>query len=528
MSAAGAPERLWRSPEDQVARSRLRLVPGRGAEVAAAGAGASRAGGPARPEGVRTAPGAGAGREGTLFGEGGPLFGEDGTLFGEEGAAEGPLSALLEQLHEVCASAVDPLEIAAALEFEGIGDTQAERYGCTSVFELAEAAFAATSRRPADPDPAPDPWATERRSPAVHALCYGLPALCFPSASALLRGPGSLAVLVVTLLVAWSSTQGVGALGYARLGAGQEATGAIRLAGLAAFLLVAAAASAAALLTHAGTGLLLFALGEGAYMAAAAILLTLGRARALLASLAPGALSGAVYLLAGRPAGAAPVVWLFLAATPLGAIVLATLHTRGAGRALPAVAELAAAVPAVLFGLAAASLLALPVAAGRGPKAGALLASVPISLSMGVGEWRLLWYRRRMQRLLVSTGDLGRFAHGARRALLAATFAYAAAAGALLAAAALAGAVSRLVPIGPEVRVELVAYLLLAIAMFVALVLQALGARPVAVALAGAAAIAEAALDRFGALALLAIAAGLLGALGAYALVELARATRHG
>lgn len=504
MSAAGAPERLWRLPEHGVARSRLRLVPGTGVEVEA----------PQDP-GER------------LDEAAGPGDGDD-----REGALEGALEALLEQLHDVCDSAVDPLEIAAALEFEGVGDPQAARYGCASVFELAEVAFAATARRPTEPPPVPDPWAAERRSPAIHALCYGLPAICFPSASALLRGPGSLAVLVVTLLVAWSATQGVGALGYARLGSGQEASGALRVAGLAAFVLVAAAVSATAALTHAGAGLWLFALGEGVYMAAAAVLLTVGRARALLGSLAPGALAGAAYLAAGRPAAMAPFVWVCLAATPLAAAVLAGLHTRGAGRALPALAELSTVVPAVGFGLAAASLLALPVAAGLrgrgGPNVGALLASVPISLSMGVGEWRLLWYRRRVQRLLASTGDPRSFARAARAALAIATAEYAAAAAVLLATAAVVAGAGHLVAIGPEVRLELVAYLLLAAAMFVALVLQALGARAVAVGLAGAAAVAEAALDHLGAMALLVISAGLLIALGAYGLVELARATRHG
>ena len=31
---------------------------------------------------------------------------------------------------------------------------------------------------------------------------------------------------------------------------------------------------------------------------------------------------------------------------------------------------------------------------------GALLAALPLSLSMGAAEWSLLWYRRRTQRLL--------------------------------------------------------------------------------------------------------------------------------
>ena len=57
--------------------------------------------------------------------------------------AESPDAAvdrLCRQMREVCASAVDPLEIAAALEAEAglTGPTLRARYGCPDVFTLAD------------------------------------------------------------------------------------------------------------------------------------------------------------------------------------------------------------------------------------------------------------------------------------------------------------------------------------------------------------------------------------------------------
>lgn len=507
MSAAGLSERIWRPDGDAPERVPLRLLPGGDPDAAA----------PAALAGAGTAGGVPAG--------GG----------GSGGAAAGALEALLEQLHDVCASAVDPLEIAACLEFEGIGDTQAQRYGFDDVFALAAMAFETVPRRPVEPEAPPDPWAAERRSPVLHALCYGLPAIFFPAAGGLLRGPGALPVLVTALLVAWSATQVVGHLGYARLGAAEPeaAFGALRRAAAGAIVVVAAAVTGTALLTHAGAGVWSFALGEGTYMAGASVLLVLAQAGALLQALAPGVLASAAYLAAGRPGGvAAPLAWAALASTPVVTLVLSALRTRAPARSgAIRPSELVSAMPAAGFGLVAAGLLALPVVDGLrgrgGLNPGALLASLPISLSMGVGEWRLLWYRRRMRHLLRSIAEPARFAARARRALAAATGQYAAAAAGLLVLAAVVAGLAGLVRIGTGVTLELVAYFLLATAMFLALVFQALGARAIPLVLASGAVASELALGHLGAVAILGTSAGLLAGLAAYGLVELARAVRH-
>ena len=95
------------------------------------------------------------------------------------------VAALCEKFGTVCESAVDPLEIASALEFDGFGDRAVkDRYGVNDVFALARAMYLRVPRRPAGPAPAADPWRVNRLRPLLHGLLYALPAVCFPAAAA--------------------------------------------------------------------------------------------------------------------------------------------------------------------------------------------------------------------------------------------------------------------------------------------------------------------------------------------------------
>jgi len=165
------------------------------------------------------------------------------------GSASTPrtVSALCEEFGPVCESAVDPLEIASALEFDGMSDQAAKaRYGFPDVFALAQDMYFRVPRRPAEPELPADPWQVSRFRPALHGLLYGIPAVCFPAAAGLLAGPGVLIALIVALLVAWSLSQGLAYLGFLRLGQ-TDAGQARRLlrAGLAAGLTVELLAMAA-------------------------------------------------------------------------------------------------------------------------------------------------------------------------------------------------------------------------------------------------------------------------------------------
>lgn len=448
------------------------------------------------------------------------------------------LDGLYEEFREILESAVDPLEIASALEFDGMSDSVAQkRYGCSDVFELADQLYGSVPRRPADPPPPTDPWQFSKFRPVVQGLLYGLPALCFPAARGLLVGPGVLPMLVVALLAAWSLSQGLAALGFIRVGHSAAGEGEALLRTGAAFCLAAVVAALAMCdsVVHARLSVLLFGAGEGAYMLGACVLMVLGHGRWLFLALAPGVAFGAAFLALGRPPGFAHVVWAALAAVPLMALISVHIITRPKHPPtgpLCTMHELLASLPAFTFGLIAAGLLAYPVAAGLsghgGINTGALLASLPISLSMGSAEASLLWYRRRVRRLLRTTTDLTTFARKSRAALCMAVLQYVGVAGALV-MIVIAVAVGTGLVQQPS-RVELVqvaTYLALGVAMFLALTLQALGLRAFALTAGAMALGCEISLRGLGISAQVVACGGLLLAVMTYAMLRLGQALRH-
>jgi hypothetical protein len=453
-------------------------------------------------------------------------------------APTGTVAELCTEFAEVCESAVDPLEIASALEFEGIGDRTARgRYGVYDVFALANDMYARVPRRPAPPPPEEDPWQMGRLRPLLHGLLYALPAVCFPAAGALLIGPGVLVALVVALLVAWGLSQGLAAVGYLRLGTTDpdQARHVLRAGMLVCLAGVVAAMTLTGIAVHAHSLVLFFGAGEGVYMLGACVLMVLGAEKWLPAALAPGVAGSAVFLILGKPAGLEHLIWAALAATPLLSCAAALYYGRPAKpRTGPLLvgAELLAAVPAVCFGLVAAGLLTYPVVAGPdghgGVNPGALLASLPLSVSIGVAEWSLLWYRRRTQRLLRATGDPRAFGWQARLALLTALAQYVAAAAALTALAVAIANATGLVHFSWQDAPDLAAYLMLGSAMFLVLLMQAMRIRFLPLAATAAALAAELVFRSGGMAVQVVVPAALLLVVAVNAAVSLGRAVRHG
>jgi hypothetical protein len=194
-------------------------------------------------------------------------------------------------------------------------------------------------------------------------------------------------------------------------------------------------------------------------------------------------------------------------------------------------AELRDAAPAAAFGLVAAGLLAFPVVAGAhghgGINVGALLATLPLSLSMGAAEWCLLRYRRRTRDLLRTTQDLRVFGRRARLTLATAVAQYVLAAVILTAIATWIAVSAGLVQPNRLLVPELIVYLALGAAMFVALTLQALGVRAVPIVACAAALAFELTWRDLGLPVQLAACVGLLIVLGGYAIKVLAMAVRH-
>jgi len=461
-------------------------------------------------------------------------------IVSQERISADPVDMLCREFRSVCESAVDPLEIASALEFDGMNDAvAAARYGYFDVFALAEEMFRRVPRQPAEPPPQPDPWQVSKLTPILHGLLYGLPAIFFPAAGYLMIGPGVLTVLIISLVAAWSLSQGVAHLGYRRLG--EADPGRVRRllwASLATGVcLQVLAVTATAAIVHAHADVVMVGIGEGAYMLGASIMLVLGAERLLLFALAPGVLGSAAFLAAGRPPALERWAWLALGATPVLALVLAviTAGRRSRGPYTPpliTLAEIRGALPTAAFGLVAAGLLTFPAAesvfAHHGINIGALLAALPLSLSMGAAEWSLLWYRRRTQRLLRATAELQEFGRRARLLLSAALLQYMAGALVLIAAAATVAIRAKLVTFSWSILPELAVYLVLGCAMFIALLLQTMGDRAFALAAAAAALGAEVVFHDHGVLIEVMACAGLFCLLIVYAMQELSSTVRHG
>jgi hypothetical protein len=467
-----------------------------------------------------------------------------------DGRGTGDIGELCERFLGVCESAVDPLEISSALEFDGLNDSAVrERYGLPDVFALAEEMHRRVPRRPSEPEPQPDPWQSSISRPVLHGLLYGVPTVFFPAATGLLAGPGVTTVLIVALLTSWCLGQSLAYVGYFRLGRADRAQAARLLRFWMAAAMVAAILPLllATLAASADTPALIFGAGLVAYMLGSTVLMVLGAEQLLLIVLAPGIGGATTFLLLGRPAQLDHLTWGALAATPVLALLIAAASTvREAG--LPRIsrraragthprpgsrlrrAEALGALPSAAFGLLAAGLLVFPVAVslavhGRTDH-GALLASLPLSLSMGAAEWTLVWFRRRTQRLLRTCRESRTFARRSRLSLLAALLAYLSAAALLTAVVCAVAAASHLVRLQLADLPQIVAYLTLGGGMFVALLLQAFGARVFPVA-ACAVALAFEVACRGAMPAQVLTCLGLVVVLTAYAALVLANAIGH-
>ena len=460
------------------------------------------------------------------------------TVTDEQQTAPVTVAGLCEDFAPGCESAVDPLEIASALEFEGLGDQAAKlRYGYRDVFALAQDMYFRVPRQPAEPEAPPDPWQGSKLRPALHGLLYGLPGVFFPAAIGLLAGPGILVTLIVALLVAWSAGQGLAYFGYTRLGRTMdmnEARRVMRFALAGGLAVVTIAMAVTGHLVHATGSVMLFGAGEGVYMLGAGVLMVLGTERWLLAALAPGVLGSAAYLALGRPPSLTHPTWALLAATPVLALALAIVFTRTPGQGfiqLPDSTEWIGALPAMAFGLVAAGLLTFPIAVGPhghgGVNIGALLAALPLSLSMGAAEWSLLWYRRRTQRLLRETTQTRVFAVKSRLALVTALLQYLAVAVVLIALTVGVAVAAGIVEFKLDYLPQLASYLALGGAMFLALMVMAMGLR-IFPLVASAIALAFAIVARdLGVLAQIVAYTELFLVMGIYAAVMLGRAVRH-
>jgi hypothetical protein len=395
-----------------------------------------------------------------------------------------PVAELVERFAPLCANAVDPLEIAAGLEMDGLSDqTTRVRYGFPDVFALAEELFRQTKRRPDEPAATKNPWHTTIGKHVLHGVLFALPALCYPVASGLMVDRGALLLLVTSMLVSWPASQGLSYLGHARRSR-RDLDGSRWLlrAGLGVFgLVLVAVVLLTATLSGESTAIQWFAAGQGGYLLAATVLLVAGAELWLCAALAPGVLVSAIYLLTGRPEQLHLAAWLALGATLLLATGFAVWKTSWPRpkphRRLVRFGELRAASPYAMFGLLVIGLLVFPLIAPRlfpGIQAAdttTLLGTLPLSLSMGAAELQLYRYRGAIFELLQRTRLVTEFTGRSRLVLARILGEYLAMAAVLMAAVVGIGAAIGNPPQWSDVP-DFAGYVALGGALFLALLTQ--------------------------------------------------------
>lgn len=460
------------------------------------------------------------------------------------GRLDPPVRRLAAEYERLCREAVDPFEIVAGLEADGLSDAAArDRYGHDDVFSLAEELYRTVPRAVPAAGETAGPWRSRGRDHALRGVLFGMPGLCYATAAHAVTTPAGTVVLALSLVASWALSQLVSYLGYVCAGRDDRAgSAAVLRQGLVVGALVTGAVTAAAgALLDAGTGVLVLAVAQGIYLLAATVVLVAGGGLALLVTLAPGTLVSAVFLAGGAEGVPPPAVWAASCLSIGLTAGLAFWRTRGAPLRFPvSLADVRGGMPYAAFGLLAAAMLSLStIRLGTAPEPGAGsgpagLALLPLSVSMGAAEWLLFWYRRRSHRLLLRATRPSQFAVRAQLLLVAAIGCYVLVTVALIGLAVL---VERNTGAGAPVTRH-GAYLVLGTAFFVALLLQSfrrpgvvLAAFSVALAVqvlalaGGAAGVPAPAADQ-DAVRLVA-GLGLFAVVGSYAAACLSQASRH-
>ena len=399
-----------------------------------------------------------------------------------------PIDVLSRQMDAVCTHAVSPLEIAAALEADGITDEKSRtEYGCDDVFALASELYSRvplrTSRHTSRLD---TPHAVSRN--IARGGLFALPGLFYFVVEPLFPSKAAPVALLLAVMAGWGISQVMAIVGHTLIGRGNRSGAGVALAfilvgGLA---LMAAIGGLSATMTGWNHNLVAACFTQTLYIMSAAVLLLFERDRLLWISLVPG-VAVSVLFLADNPLGITREV-------AVGAVVVAMALTFGTAlyttdrafqtgprnHARLGRADAWRAAQFGIYGVLLAALLAAPMlhsAATHTPgESPSLLgaAMVPLVLSMGVAEWQLASYTERRNRAMDNSIDIESFSKKAWHSLLVAAGTHAAALFVLTAITAL-GVALMVGHVPADVAELMTAYLFLGAAVFLALVLTTWG-----------------------------------------------------
>lgn len=399
-----------------------------------------------------------------------------------------PVDLLSRRLDGVCTHAVSALEIAAALEADGISDDKCrEDYGYDDVFALATELYSRVPLRTTR--------YTGRRVFSIapgrniaRGLLFALPGLFYFVVEPMFPSKAAPVALLLAVMAGWGISQIMAIVGHTLVGRGNRsgagmALGLILIGGLG---LMAGAGGLAAMVTGWNHNLVAACFTQTLYIMSAALLLLFERDRLLWISLVPGVVVSVAYL-AGNPFGLTREV-------AVGAVVVAMALTFGTAvytadrayqegprnRARLGRADAWRALQFGIYGVLLAAVLAAPMlhaATTHDPEDSPSLlgaAMVPLVLSMGVAEWQLASYAERRNRAMDLAPDIETFSQAAWRNLLIAAGTHAAALlGVTVVTAVGIAIIAGHVP--TDVAELLAAYVFLGAAVFMALVLTTWG-----------------------------------------------------
>jgi hypothetical protein len=321
-------------------------------------------------------------------------------------------------LATVCASAVDQLEIAVALEVAGISHAVAnERYNRADVFALARTLWSRIPMRPLPAPPATLPRSGDWRDLARGVL-YVVPAVMLLAVTNAFDLHLARWVLPLAISWGWGLGQVAAYVGYRVQDASpsREATITARVVVGSAFstLLVS---SAVALCIGGGGTAVAATTALATYMVASAVLLVRSEEQWLAVLLLPGALASIVVLAGSNDSNFSRTLVFFAIGGSFLAVLCRALRRP---RFRPAVGsgaldrhDVRSASAHLVHGLICGVAVSLVVIQTGHPSSddefGRTLLSVPLLASLGVMEWQLHTFRARMARLTHSLHSIEEF-----------------------------------------------------------------------------------------------------------------------
>ncbi|GAB3671973.1 hypothetical protein GCM10027589_41280 [Actinocorallia lasiicapitis] len=394
---------------------------------------------------------------------------------------------LAEKMADVLVSAVDVLEVTAALEAEGIGDRAARLYGYDDVFLLAESLYTGSVRRPMRVKLPGNPWtdgtgvlkAAGRYT--LRGLLFGLPGAGYVAVHGLLGTKSAGLVLTLSLVLCWPVGQGIAALAYSRLEL-NETKRVLRLGLLYGLPFMIAVSAGIGVWLGAHPAIVAVACAQSFYLLSASAALVTGGEVVLLLALLPGV----AVTFAGLPGQLLLCGW---GLTGLCVLVIAVDKTRVPKAHRTATGGISwiavwTITPNALFGLVAGGLLTFTIVSAYGgygaPPEATSAAMVALSASMGPAEWVLYAFRARGHDLTIASRSLREFGCRTRLALLDLILRFMAVLAVLISAAlVVAGLAAGAFGV-------FVCYLLLGGALVIALMLQSFGRNAVSLGLCAA------------------------------------------